>query len=115
MCDCEHDSTDTESEGGSSTDYTLPTYVHHLGYDLKQSRVFLQRFGLFALAILETLKSGYSSKDCCVPALDTLKILNHYDDTTAQYRLTSDTIEPLVDKFMAYILNLLFPETRLRW
>lgn len=87
-----------------------PKHIHvfaHEGYDLDRPQEFFRQFGRFALTVLETVREGCSDKLCHVPDFDSSGILDCCPDTIVLHNLTQDTLQPLVNKSIAYIRNLM--------
>ncbi|KAF9302498.1 hypothetical protein BGZ74_005259 [Mortierella antarctica] len=84
-----------------------PQHAHiceHAGYDLRRADEFFRQYGQVALAILELIKFGYSTKDLYVPDLASYSVLDCCDGVQAKHTLTKANIESLVNKSYKYLL-----------
>lgn len=94
MCDC------LDQSAGES----YPTFVHvpsHPGHNLDQPREFIRQFGRLSLIILEAVKR-YTGHTCRIPKLDSFLMLRSVGDNPIQHWLTPETLEPLINKAIAY-------------
>lgn len=107
LCDFDYEYTKSERH---------PQHIHisdHRGYDLDKPQEFFQRFGRFALTMLEIIRDGLNVQGCLVPKLGSLKILNGCGDSVPEHGLDQNTLAPLVDKAIAYLCAL-FGEDHMR-
>ncbi|KFH69286.1 hypothetical protein MVEG_04101 [Podila verticillata NRRL 6337] len=104
---------------GDDAALTIPQHVHlsnHPGYGLKRPQEFLQSFGDYVLRILLMIKRGYSDNLYEIPPLDTFNILWRNGPNVFRNHINNDTIEPLVNKTIAYLQELSPPKwTRQLW
>ncbi|KFH62892.1 hypothetical protein MVEG_11416 [Podila verticillata NRRL 6337] len=87
-----------------------PKHIHifaHEGYDLDRPQEFFRQFGRFALTMLETVRDGCSDKLCHVPDLNSSGILDCCPGIIVLHSLIQDTLQPLVNKSIAYIRGLI--------
>ncbi|KAG0100295.1 hypothetical protein BGZ93_002867, partial [Podila epicladia] len=86
-----------------------PQFLHlsnHPGYDLRWPQEFMQRFGQYALTMLEMAKHGIENAHI-LPPLETFGILQSFNAAGApSHRLQSHTIGPLVDQAILYLQEL---------
>lgn len=90
----------------SLTEY--PQFLHlsnHPGYDLLWPQEFIQRFGQYALTMLQMVKHGIQNA-YVIPPLDTFGILQSFNDGAPLHQLQRLTISPLIDQAILYIQEL---------
>ncbi|KAI9231416.1 MAG: hypothetical protein BYD32DRAFT_430865 [Podila humilis] len=85
-----------------------PQFIHlsnHPGYDLLWPQEFMQRFGQYALTMLQMAKHGIQNA-YVLPPLDTFGILQSFNDGAPLHQLQRFTIGPLIDQAILYIQEL---------
>lgn len=97
VCECGMHTTDEGSE--------VVEKVHlsqHRGYDINQPAAFFKKFGLYVLAMMQTIRRA-SVVEFDFPQLEHLKLMQETDGTQEQLNYTKETFGRLIDETISSI------------
>ena len=98
LCEC--------GEHTKSTNSKIPHHIHlakHEGYDIARPKEFFQRYGSYALTILQMLKFGIAVTGVAIPALSQLIRTDAMDQAAESLKGLTKVLEPGMDQVISYI------------
>ncbi|KAG0007752.1 hypothetical protein BGZ80_004268 [Entomortierella chlamydospora] len=78
----------------------------HEGYDLERPKEFLERYGLYTMAMMQMIKYGFEEEGIVIPELTESDLTSNIEGAQRHINFATKSITSLIDETISYIQHL---------